>query len=189
MNRLLKPVQKVSRHSYVSLYKKPFSPCPISSKTIKAETILRCPGQQFSSNKNFTRLLSTPFITHVRKLIIRPRSFSYKIDFPLCTVVRIRNSPTLNPSFLFYSSPYFFLFRQGHLIGGVWQSRINGDLIKDYSSTKIKINLTLAVEEKNKRSRGGSTCDVEAVCSSTSWPTALIIRWRQMEGEYEKGRG
>ena len=72
----------------------------------------------------------------------------------------------------------------------VWQSRINGDLIKDYSSTKIKINLTPAAEEKNKRvqgeRRGEGGDDVEAVCSSTSRPTALIIRWRQMEGKREK---
>ena len=30
--------------------------------------------------------------------------------------------------------------------------------------------------------------DVEAVCSSTSRPMALIIRWRQMEGERETER-
>lgn len=76
---------------------------------------------------------------------------------------------------------------------GSGKSRINGDLIKDYSWTKIKINLTPAAEEANKRGkgeggRGGRWCDVEAVCSSTSRPTALIIRWRQMEEERERER-
>lgn len=114
-------------------------------------------------------------------MIIRPDPAKFcsthEIDFSSRTHEPLLSlPPSLQPTFR------FTFFGQGRSIGGVWQSRINGDLIKDYSWTKIKINLTPAAEETNKRgSRRG--CDVEAVCSSTSRPMALIIRWRQMERE------
>lgn len=120
------------------------------------------------------------------EMIIRPDPAKFcsthEIDFSSRTHEPLLSlPPSLQPTFR------FTFFGQGRSIGGVWQSRINGDLIKDYSWTKIKINLTPAAEETNKRgSRRG--CDVEAVCSSTSRPMALIIRWRQMEREGERER-
>lgn len=65
---------------------------------------------------------------------------------------------------------------------------INGDLIKDYSSTKIKINRAQLRKGRMGRGRGGVEVNAVAVCPSTLRPTALIIRWRQTEGTGMKDR-
>lgn len=85
------------------------------------------------------------------KTIIRPGYFNHEIDF--CARPHAFH-PTLTPPPFDFTPFSSVSGKVGRSVGAVWQSRINGDLIKDYSWTKIKINLTPAAEETNKRGRG-----------------------------------
>ena len=120
----------------------------IASRMIKMEIIYRCLKPRIFSLAEKV-LFVEPFTAHllfiIRKLIIKshphhphcPRKLIPWVVF----VCALSHTFFRNPPPALHSVAKF-------LIGESWHSRINGDLIKDYSSTKIKINRAPSADRK-----------------------------------------
>lgn len=116
----------------------------IRSRTIKVKTICRCPKPPDTSFSVVCREFGArsldaapPPVIYIRKLIIR----SHPHLPSLSPVVQKIDSPGwVLPRIFFFLLKSCLVVGAKFLIGESWHSRINGDLIKDYSSSKIKIN-------------------------------------------------